>query len=103
PGAGLANVFPAMTYLTASNRTGLGDTVPAFADGTLDAAGKHVVVIGGGDTAVDCVPPAVLEGARSASCLYRRDRKNMPGSQREVFHAEEEGVEFVWLSTPEAF
>jgi glutamate synthase (NADPH/NADH) small chain len=103
PGAGLANVVPAMTYLTASNRIGLGDAVAAFADGTLDAAGKYVVVIGGGDTAMDCVRTAVRQGARSVSCLYRRDRKNMPGSQREVFHAEEEGVEFAWLSTPEAF
>ncbi len=103
PGVGLANVVPAMTYLTASNRTGLGDAVPEFADGTLDADGKHVVVIGGGDTAMDCVRTAIRQGAASVKCLYRRDRANMPGSQREVHHAEEEGVEFVWLSAPEAF
>ena len=77
--------------------------MPAFDDGTLDAAGKNVVVIGGGDTAMDCVRTAVRQGARSVKCLYRRDRQNMPGSQREVAHAEEEGVEFVWLSAPEAF
>ncbi len=103
PGAGLAGVFAAMDYLTASNRKGLGDQVPAFDNGTLDARGKNVVVIGGGDTAMDCVRTAVRQGAKSVKCLYRRDRENMPGSQREVAHAEEEGVEFVWLATPEAF
>jgi glutamate synthase (NADPH/NADH) small chain len=103
PGSGLAGIVPALDYLTASNRTGLGDAVPAFADGTLDAAGKDVVVIGGGDTAMDCVRTAVRQGARSVKCLYRRDRRNMPGSQREVANAEEEGVEFVWQTAPEAF
>src|SRR3546814_3046742 len=99
----LRNIFPAMDFLTASNRKGLGDRVPAFDDGTLDANGKAVVVIGGGDTAMDCVRTAVRQGARAVRCLYRRDRKNMPGSQREVANAEEEGIEFVWLSAPEAF
>ena len=103
PGVGLKNVVPALDYLTASNRKGLGDAVPAFDDGRLDAAGKKVVVIGGGDTAMDCVRTAVRQGAESVKCLYRRDRANMPGSQREVKHAEEEGVEFVWLAAPEAF
>ena len=102
PGIGLGNIFQAMDYLTASNRKGLGDTVPAFDDGTLDAEGKNVVVVGGGDTAMDCVRTAVRQGARSVRCLYRRDRANMPGSMQEVRHAEEEGVEFVWLSAPEA-
>ena len=103
PGVGLANVRPALDYLTASNRKGLGDAVPGFDDGTLDAKDKHVVVVGGGDTAMDCVRTAIRQGAKSVKCLYRRDKRNMPGSQREVFHAEEEGVEFVWLSAPEAF
>ena len=103
PGAGLGNIFPAMTYLTASNRKGLGDRVPEFDDGTLNAHGKRVVVIGGGDTAMDCVRTAVRQGAASVKCLYRRDRTNMPGSRNEVVHAEEEGVEFVWLAAPEAF
>ncbi len=103
PGAGLGNIVQALDYLTASNRKGLGDIVPRFDDGTLDAAGKDVVVIGGGDTAMDCVRTAVRQGAVSVKCLYRRNRSNMPGSQREVLHAEEEGVEFVWLSAPEAF
>ena len=103
PGVGLGNIVPALDYLTASNRKGLGDDVPAFDDGSLNASGKRVVVIGGGDTAMDCVRTAVRQGASSVQCLYRRDRANMPGSMREVSHAEEEGVEFVWQAAPEAF
>jgi glutamate synthase (NADPH/NADH) small chain len=103
PGVGLANIVPALDYLTASNRKGLGDDVPAFDSGGLNAAGKRVVVIGGGDTAMECVRTAVRQGAKSVQCLYRRDRVNMPGSMREVRHAEEEGVEFVWQAAPEAF
>ncbi len=103
PGVSAAGVVEALDYLTASNRKGFGDAVPAFDDGALNAEGKNVVVIGGGDTAMDCVRTAVRQGARSVKCLYRRDRANMPGSQREVANAEEEGVEFVWLSAPEAF
>jgi glutamate synthase (NADPH) small chain len=103
PGVGLGDVVAALDYLTASNRKGLGEAVAAFDSGALDAAGKRVVVIGGGDTAMDCVRTAVRQGATSVQCLYRRDRANMPGSMREVSHAEEEGVEFVWLSAPEAF
>ena len=103
PGAGLGGIVPALDYLIASNRENLGDAVPDFASGLLDAKGKRVVVIGGGDTAMDCVRTAVRQGAASVQCLYRRDRANMPGSMREVKNAEEEGVEFVWLSAPEAF
>ena len=103
PGVGLKNVVPALEYLTASNRDGLGDDVPERADGTLDAKGKRVVVVGGGDTAMDCVRTAVRQGAEAVTCLYRRDRANMPGSQREVANAEEEGVTFSWLAAPEAF
>jgi glutamate synthase (NADPH) small chain len=103
PGVGLPGVVPALVYLTASNRKDLGDPVPAYDSGALNAAGKRVVVIGGGDTAMDCVRTAVRQGARSVTCLYRRDRANMPGSVREVQHAEEEGVEFAWLCAPEAF
>ncbi len=102
PGVDLGNVVQALDYLIAANRKGLGDRVPAFESGALDARGKRVVVVGGGDTAMDCVRTAVRQGARAVQCLYRRDRKNMPGSEREVRHAEEEGVEFVWLSQPEA-
>lgn len=103
PGSGLKNIVPAMTFLTASNRTGLGDTVEEFENGQLNAEGKNVVVIGGGDTAMDCVRTSIRQGAKSVKCLYRRDKANMPGSMRETANAEEEGVEFVWLSAPEAF
>ena len=102
PGADRPGVHAALDYLIAANRCDLGDSVPDLADGRLDAAGKDVVVIGGGDTAMDCVRTAIRQGARSVSCLYRRDRANMPGSQREVAHAEEEGVQFVWMAAPEA-
>ncbi|MDP5306199.1 NAD(P)-dependent oxidoreductase [Paracoccus spongiarum] len=98
-----AGVVRAIDYLTASNKVDFGDDVPDFADGELNAKGKRVVVIGGGDTAMDCVRTAIRQGAQSVKCLYRRDRANMPGSQREVQNAEEEGVEFVWLSAPGAF
>ncbi|MGL4313784.1 MAG: NAD(P)-dependent oxidoreductase [Sphingomonas sp.] len=103
PGVGSEGVVAALDYLIASNRKGFGDAVPEFDSGALNAQGKHVVVIGGGDTAMDCVRTAVRQGAKSVKCLYRRDRANMPGSQREVANAEEEGVEFVWLSAPQAF
>src|SRR5262249_21556009 len=103
PGVGLPVLAPAPDYPTASTRHGLGDKVPDFDSGALDARGKNVVVLGGGDTAMDCVRTAVRQGARSVKCLYRRDRANMPGSQREVKHAEEEGVEFVWLTAPQGF
>ncbi|MGB3553411.1 MAG: NAD(P)-dependent oxidoreductase [Jannaschia sp.] len=96
-------VVRAIDYLTASSRHGFGDDVPEFASGALNAEGKRVVVIGGGDTAMDCVRTAVRQGATSVKCLYRRDRANMPGSQREVANAEEEGVEFVWLTAPAGF
>ena len=93
----------AIDYLTASNRIGFGDSVPEFTSGELDAKGKRVVVIGGGDTAMDCVRSAIRQGAKSVKCLYRRDRANMPGSQREVQNAEEEGIVFEWLAAPKGF
>ncbi len=102
-GNDLNNIFPAMDFLTASNRKGLGDKVDLFDNGILNSEGKDVVVIGGGDTAMDCVRTAVRQNAKSVKCLYRRDKKNMPGSAREVFNAEEEGVEFIWLSSPKEF
>jgi glutamate synthase (NADPH/NADH) small chain len=103
PGQDLPGVVPALDYLIASNRKGLGDAVPRFDSGELNAHGRRVVVVGGGDTAMDCVRTAVRQGAASVTCLYRRDRANMPGSAREVAHAEEEGVVFRWLAAPEAF
>ncbi|SEW41911.1 glutamate synthase (NADPH) small subunit [Cognatiyoonia koreensis] len=103
PDSDADGIVNAIDYLTASNRKSFGDDVEEFDDGTLNAAGKRVVVIGGGDTAMDCVRTAIRQGAESVKCLYRRDRANMPGSQREVQNAEEEGVEFVWLSAPAGF
>ena len=103
PGIDLKNIFPAMEFLTASNKKGLGDKVKMFDNGTLNTEGKNVVVIGGGDTAMDCVRTSVRQNAKSVKCLYRRDRENMPGSAREVSNAEEEGVEFLWLSNPKRF
>ena len=102
-GANLKNIFPAMDFLTASNRKGLGDNVKLFDDGTLNAENKNIIVVGGGDTAMDCVRTAVRQKAKSVKCLYRRDRENMPGSAREVGNAIEEGVEFLWLSNPNKF
>ena len=103
PGHNLQNIFPAMEFLTASNRKGLGDQVRNFDNGILNAKNKNIVVVGGGDTAMDCVRTAVRQNAKSVKCLYRRDRENMPGSAREVHNAEEEGVEFIWLSNPKKF
>jgi glutamate synthase (NADPH/NADH) small chain len=103
PGSGLPGIVRAIDYLTASNRKGFGDMVPDYDSGELNAHGKRVVVIGGGDTAMDCVRTAVRQGAAKVTCLYRRDRANMPGSQREVANAEEEGVEFAWLTAPRGF
>jgi glutamate synthase (NADPH/NADH) small chain len=103
PGAGSDGIVPALDYLTASNKVSFGDTVAEFDSGELNANGKKVVVIGGGDTAMDCVRTAIRQGATSVKCLYRRDRANMPGSQRETQNAEEEGVEFVWLAAPKGF
>ena len=103
PGSDLENIFPAMEFLTASNKKGLGDRVELFDKGILNAEGKDVVVIGGGDTAMDCVRTSIRQKAKSVKCLYRRDKENMPGSSREVANAEEEGVKFVWLSSPKEF
>jgi glutamate synthase (NADPH/NADH) small chain len=103
PGVGAKGIVKALDYLTASNRKSFGDDVEDFDNGDLNATGKRVVVIGGGDTAMDCVRTAIRQGATSVKCLYRRDRANMPGSQREVQNAEEEGVDFVWLTAPKGF
>ena len=103
PGSGAKGIVRAIDYLTVSNRKSFGDDVPEFESGALNAAGKKVVVIGGGDTAMDCVRTAIRQGAESVKCLYRRDKANMPGSQREVQNAEEEGVDFVWLTAPKGF
>jgi glutamate synthase (NADPH/NADH) small chain len=103
PGVGGVGLERAIDFLTVSNRKSFGDDVEEFESGRLNAHGKRVVVIGGGDTAMDCVRTSIRQGATSVKCLYRRDRANMPGSQREVQNAEEEGVVFEWLSAPKGF
>ena len=103
PDNGLDGIIPALDYLTASNRIGMGDKLAADEMKNFNAKGRRVVVIGGGDTAMDCVRTAVRQEAESVTCLYRRDRANMPGSVREVMNAEEEGVVFDWLTKPDAF
>ncbi|MEM6371427.1 MAG: NAD(P)-dependent oxidoreductase [Pseudomonadota bacterium] len=102
-GSQAQGVEKAIDFLTASNRKSFGDAVEEFDSGRYNADGKRVVVIGGGDTAMDCVRTSIRQGATSVKCLYRRDRTNMPGSQREVQNAEEEGVVFEWLSAPKGF
>ncbi|KXF88587.1 NAD(P)-dependent oxidoreductase [Phaeobacter inhibens] len=104
PGSGAAGIVKAIDFLTVSNKaSNFGDSIEEFDNGTLNADGKRVVVIGGGDTAMDCVRTSIRQGATSVKCLYRRDRANMPGSQRETQNAEEEGVVFEWLSAPKGF
>jgi glutamate synthase (NADPH) small chain len=102
PGASERLVVPALDYLIGANRRGFGDMVSGFTQGRLSAHNKHVVVVGGGDTAMDCVRTAVRQGAKKVTCLYRRDEPNMPGSRQELRNAREEGVEFIWLGTPKA-
>ena len=103
PGSGSTGVEKAIDFLTVSNKKSFGDDVAEFTSGQMNANGKRVVVIGGGDTAMDCVRTSIRQGATSVKCLYRRDRANMPGSQRETQNAEEEGVVFEWLSAPKGF
>jgi glutamate synthase (NADPH/NADH) small chain len=103
PGSGSEGIVKAIDFLCASNKKSFGDDVEEFDNGSLNAQGKKVVVIGGGDTAMDCVRTSIRQGATSVKCLYRRDRANMPGSQRETQNAEEEGVVFEWLSAPKGF
>jgi glutamate synthase (NADPH/NADH) small chain len=92
PGADLLGVFPALPFLIQKN---LGET----SDGPLiDMDGKRVAVLGGGDTAMDCLRTAIRCGAREAICIYRRDLENMPGSRREYFNAMEEGARFMFLT-----
>lgn len=100
-GAKRDGVIEALAYLTESNKRGYHEVTEA--ETSLHARDRRVIVIGGGDTAMDCVRTAIRQGAASVTCLYRRDRENMPGSAQEVRNAEEEGVTFCWLSAPVEF
>lgn len=98
PGDGLPGVLPALPFLIANSRRLLSDG--ALADAQLDLRGRRVVVLGGGDTAMDCNRTAVRLGAASVICVYRRDEANMPGSRREVGNARDEGVRFRFNRQP---
>src|SRR6185312_1451521 len=94
----LPGVYEALPYLIANNRRVLG--LPGAEQGFIDLAGQRVVVLGGGDTGMDCNRTAIRQGARSVSCTYRRDEANMPGSRRDYKNSKEEGVEFVFNCQP---
>ncbi len=98
PGEDQQGVHEALPFLV-SNINRLMDFEKS-PDEFVDMKGKRVVVLGGGDTAMDCVRTSVRQGATSVSCAYRRDEANMPGSMREVANAKEEGVEFLWNRQP---
>ncbi|MCK4975223.1 MAG: FAD-dependent oxidoreductase, partial [Sulfurimonas sp.] len=91
-----ANVYDAIDYLTSIQRKNFKTDY----DKKFDFKDKDVVVIGGGDTAMDCLRTAKREGAKSVTCLYRRDAHNMPGSQKEYKNAVEEGVDFTFFASP---
>jgi glutamate synthase (NADPH) small chain len=98
PGEGLPGVYEALPYLISNVNRCLGlEKDPAD---FIDMAGKRVVVLGGGDTAMDCNRTAIRQGATAVTCAYRRDEDNMPGSRREVANAKEEGVQFLWNRQP---
>ena len=95
-GEDLQQVFLAMDYLTQKQNQLFGKELPE----NYAMRGKRVVVIGGGDTAMDCLRTAIRDGATSVACLYRRDEANMPGSRKEFHNAVEEGVEFCFNVVP---
>ena len=95
-GEDASNAYLAMQFLTGIQKRNLGHKDDKF----IDVKDKKVVVIGGGDTAMDCVRSSVREGASSVKCSYRRDEANMPGSKKEVVNSKEEGVEFIFNVSP---
>jgi glutamate synthase (NADPH/NADH) small chain len=102
PGRDLPGVVQALPFLVANARRVLGGGVARDADDAalLDVRGKRVVVLGGGDTAMDCVRTSIRLGAAQVTCAYRRDEANMPGSKREVKNARDEGVQFLFNRQP---
>ena len=95
PGEDLPGVYEALPFLISNTNKVMG-----YEKDCINMAGKRVVVLGGGDTAMDCNRTSVRQGAESVICAYRRDEANMPGSVREVANAKEEGVKFKWNSQP---
>jgi glutamate synthase (NADPH/NADH) small chain len=98
PGEDLAGVYEALPYLIANINHELG--LPGSAEQLISMKGKRVVVLGGGDTGMDCNRTAIRQGAESVTCTYRRDEANMPGSRREYKNSKEEGVEFLFNAQP---
>jgi len=98
PGEDMPGVYEALPYLIGNVNRNLGFEQPE--DAFVDLAGRQVVVLGGGDTAMDCVRTAVRQQAAGVTCVYRRDEENMPGSRREVKNAREEGVVFLFNRQP---
>lgn len=98
PGEDLPGVLEALPYLVGNIHQELGSEDPSMP--YIELAGKRVVVLGGGDTGMDCVRTAIRQGAESVQCAYRRDEENMPGSRREVANSKEEGVEFLFNRQP---
>ena len=98
PGEDLAGVHEALPYLVSSINREIRPDGPGEAD--IDWRGKNVVVLGGGDTGMDCNRTAIRQGAASVTCAYRRDEVNMPGSRREVANSKEEGVVFLFNQQP---
>jgi len=98
PGEDLPGVYEALPYLIANINRLLG--MERDPRDFIDMRGQRVVVLGGGDTAMDCNRTAIRQGAASVTCAYRRDEANMPGSRREVANAKEEGVQFLWNRQP---
>ena len=98
PGIEKGGIVPALEYLIGQTSHMYNLDLPGFSH--IDLAGEHGLVLGGGDTAMDCVRTALRQGAASVQCVYRRDQANMPGAQREVQHAMNEGVKFEFNTQP---
>lgn len=96
PGEGLMNVYDSLPYLNSNIR----NVMKTRNDEFINLKGKTVMVLGGGDTAMDCNRTALRQGAKKVYCAYRRNESNMPGSKREVKNSKEEGVEFLWNMQP---
>jgi glutamate synthase (NADPH/NADH) small chain len=98
PGEDLPGVFEALPYLISNINHELG--LPGSSEALISMRGKRVVVLGGGDTGMDCNRTAIRQGAESVTCTYRRDERNMPGSRRDYKNSKEEGVEFLFNRQP---
>jgi len=98
PGEDLPGVYEALPFLISNVKSCLG--LLGEEEQFISMEGQRVVVLGGGDTAMDCNRTSIRQGASSVTCAYRRDEANMPGSKREVTNAREEGVKFLWNRQP---